>query len=288
MIFLFAKESPAFLMSKGKTKEAEASLQHYRGKDYNIQNELETIRQAAEKAKQTKAGFSDLKAPHILKPLGISLAIMVFQQVSGINAVLFNLNIIFEKAGSSMSPDLSSVIIGLMQFASTFAASLLMDRAGRKLLLIVSSAVMAVSLVALGVFFYILDQDETNGTNDAESLGWLPLVSLIIFVIAFSIGFGPIPWLLMGELFPTEVKELAGSIATTVNWMSSFIICMTFTDMQKSLGDHGTYWLFAGFCTVALVFCVLLVPETKGKTLEEISAMFGAPTTRKDSKKSLP
>ncbi|CAL4066056.1 unnamed protein product, partial [Meganyctiphanes norvegica] len=285
MIFMFVKESPVYLLSKGKSKEAEESLQYYRGKNYNIQNELEGIRQAVKQAQSNKIGFSDLKAPYILKPLGISLAIMVFQQLSGINAVLFNLVTIFDKAGSSMSPDVSSIIISVMQMLSTFAASLLMDRAGRKLLLIVSAAAMSLSLVALGVFFYILKQDEDNGTTNAANIGWLPLVSLIIFIVAFSIGFGPIPWLLMGELFSTDVKELAGSIATTVNWSSSFIVTLIFIPLQKSMGDHGVYWLFAGFCAAAFFFCLFLVPETKGKTLDEISAMFGAPT-RKDSKDS--
>ncbi|ROT83225.1 hypothetical protein C7M84_023587 [Penaeus vannamei] len=279
MVF-FAKESPNFLLSKGKLDKATESLQYFRGKDYNIQTELNMLQQSVEDAKRNKASFKDLLKPYILKPLLISLTLMFFQQYSGVNPVLFNLATIFEDSGSTISDSISSITIGVVQVLATLLATILMDKAGRKLLLIVSASMMALSLTALGEFFYEKMEDETWAV---ETLGWLPLASLIIFIAAFSIGYGPIPWLMMGELFPPNVKEAAAGLATMVNWTLSFSITLIFVPLQDAISDFGVYWLFAGVCVLNLIFSVTVVPETKGKTLEEISAYFGGPVVSTES-----
>ncbi|XP_045615875.1 facilitated trehalose transporter Tret1-2 homolog isoform X2 [Procambarus clarkii] len=276
ILMLFAKESPYFLLSKGKEEQAAAALQFFRGKDCNAQTELDLMRQSLEDARLNKATLKDLAKPYIFKPLMISLALMFFQQFSGVNSVLFNLTTIFSDAGSTISDNMSSIIIGVVQVASTFLATVLMDKAGRRLLLIVSASFMALSLVALGEFFYEKMEDKTWAVN---KLGWLPLTSLIIFITAFSIGYGPIPWLMIGELFSPNVKEAAGSFATMFNWSLAFVVTLTFVPLQTALGTYGVYWLYASICVVNLVFCVTIVPETKGKTLEEINAYFGGPSS---------
>ncbi|MPC19519.1 Facilitated trehalose transporter Tret1 [Portunus trituberculatus] len=177
-------------------------------------------------------------------------------------------------AGSNISDDVSSIVVGAVQVIATFLATVLMDKAGRKLLLIASSSIMALSLVALGEFFYMKMEDESWAT---KNLGWLPLASLMVFIFAFSIGFGPIPWLMLGELFSPDVKEIAASQSTMFNWSLSFLVTFIFSPLESALGDAGLYWLFSGLCVVSLLFCTTLVPETKGKTLEEITASFGAP-----------
>ncbi|XP_071549837.1 trehalose transporter 1-like protein [Panulirus ornatus] len=269
---LFSKESPSFLLSKGKEEQAAASLQFFRGKDYNIQTELDMMRESIEDARQNKTSIRDLLKPYILKPLMISLSLMFFQQFSGVNPVLFNLTTIFSDSGSSISDDVSSISIGAVQVVATFLAALLMDRAGRKLLLIVSSSIMALSLVSLGEFFYLKMEDKKWAI---ENLGWLPLVSLIVFITVFSLGYGPIPWLMLGELFPPNIKETAAGVATMVNWTLSFVATLTFVPLESAIGDHGVYWFFSSVCVINLIFCVTFVPETKGKTLEEINAYFG-------------
>ncbi|KAK8736027.1 hypothetical protein OTU49_005188 [Cherax quadricarinatus] len=280
VLMFFAKESPSFLLSKGKEEQAAAALQFFRGKDGNIQTELDMMRQSLEDARRNKASIRILTKPYIFKPLMISLSLMFFQQFSGINPVLFNLTTIFHDSGSKISDNMSSIIIGLVQVAATFLATVLMDKAGRKLLLIVSSSVMALSIVALGEFFYEKMIDKTWAI---DNLGWLPLTSLIIFVTAFSIGYGPIPWLMIGELFSPNVKEAAASFSTMFNWSASFVMTLTFVPLQSALKIHGVYWFYSSVCVVNLIFCVTLVPETKGKTLEEISAHFGAPPPSRNS-----
>ncbi|XP_045595886.1 facilitated trehalose transporter Tret1 [Procambarus clarkii] len=276
VLILFVKESPSYLLSKGKEKQAREVLQHFRGKHYNVDEELQGMREAQEESERNKISMKDLTEPYILKPLLICLALMVFQQLAGINAVLFNLATIFEDAGSSLSDDASVIIVGMMQVLATLAAGALMDRAGRKLLLIISASAMVISLVTLDVFFYEKAQDEAKAVS---SLGWLPLTSLIVYIIAFSVGYGPIPWVMMGELFSLNVREAASGLATMTNWTTSFIITLLFAPLQTAIGPYGVYWVFAGFCAINLIFCLLVVPETKGKTLQEITAYFGAPNT---------
>ncbi|KAB7497329.1 hypothetical protein Anas_10010, partial [Armadillidium nasatum] len=230
-LMIFCKESPYYLLSKGKDKEAEAALKFFRGEDYDgIEKELQIIRESLEESRRKKATLLDLKKSYILKPLLMSLGLMFFEQFSGINAVLFNLALIFDRAGSKMSSNVSSIIIGVTQVLGTFVAALLMDKAGRKMLLITSSSIMTVSLAALGVYFYYLKFD----ADVAASVGWLPLVSLVLYVIAFSLGYGPIPWLMMGELFSPDVKELAASIALFANWIFAFITTLIYQPLTVS------------------------------------------------------
>ncbi|KAK4323401.1 hypothetical protein Pmani_005895 [Petrolisthes manimaculis] len=280
LIVLFVKESPIVLIAKGKLDEARGVLQHFRGKHYDVEPELEVLRQNQEEMSKTKTTLKDLKKSYILKPLIIIVAIMFFQQTSGVNAVLFNLNDIFSSAGTGMDEGLNAIIVGLVQVLATIVATFLCDRLGRKLLLILSSSAMCISLVALDVFFYEKAQDEQQAM---DTLGWLPLVSLIVYIAAFSVGYGPIPWVLMGELFTSNVKDAAGAVGIMVNWGTSFFVTLLFQPLQDVMGPFGVYWMFAGFCAVNCVFCILVVPETKGKTLEEITAYFGAPTNSQDT-----
>ncbi|KAG7159798.1 Facilitated trehalose transporter Tret1-like 19 [Homarus americanus] len=281
-LVFFTKESPTYLLSKGKDKEAKEALQYFRGKHYDVEPEMQLMRKTQEEARQNTVSLSDLKKPYILKPLLISCTLMVFQQLSGVNAVLFNLSLIFEEAGSGLPDDVSSIIVGLVQVVVTAISGILMDKAGRKVLLIISAAAMIVSLVALDVYFY---EKFLNEERAVETLSWLPLTCLIIFITAFSIGFGPIPWLMMGELFSLNVRGPASSLATMVNWTMAFLVTLLFQPLQEAIGPYGIYWLFAGFCAISLLFCILVVPETKGKTLQEITRHFGGPVTTEDATK---
>ncbi|XP_068206136.1 facilitated trehalose transporter Tret1-like [Palaemon carinicauda] len=280
MLIIISKESPVYLLSKGKEKEAVASLQFFRGKDYNIQRELDMMRDDLEEARKQKSSIKDMFVnAHLLKPLSISLALMFFQQFSGINAVIFNLTSIFKEAGTDIPESLCSIIVGLVQVVATAASSLLIDRAGRKILLTGSAIVMAISLVALGFFFY------EKELGQADSLGWLPLVSLMIFITSFSIGYGPIPWVMMSELFPRAVAGEASSLSTSMNWSMAFICTLAFTPLKSVIYDYGVFWMFASVCVINAAFCILIVPETKGKSIEEIGAYFGAPSPLKSGPK---
>jgi len=145
------------------------------------------------------------------------------------------------------------------------------DRLGRRTLLIVSNATMCVAMIALGAFFFVLETDE----EAAGSLGWLPLTSLILFIAAFAIGAGPIPWMMFGEILPAKVKGPGASAASFTNWFLAFIITLTFVDIQEAMTPAGAFWMFGGFLVIAVLFSVFILPETKGKTPEDIQRHFG-------------
>lgn len=191
---------------------------------------------------------------------------MLFQQFSGVNAVIFYTSSIFSAAGSDLDANISSIIVGVVQFVSTFVSTLVVDRLGRKILLIGSAAVMCICQLLLGVFFYLKDDDE----NSVESIGWLPLLSLCLFMVAFSLGFGPIPWMMVSELFPPSTKGFASSLASCFNWILAFLVTKFFTNLKDAMGSGPTFWLFMAILAVGTCFVVFFVRETKGKTVEEI------------------
>ncbi|XP_050447844.1 facilitated trehalose transporter Tret1 isoform X1 [Cataglyphis hispanica] len=283
ILMFMIPETPRWYISKGKTKMARKSLQWLRGKQADITEELnitEKMHQEYLEMERTNAQslFSELMKKNNLKPLLISLGLMFFQQMSGINAVIFYTVQIFKDAGSTIDENLSTIIIGIVNFIATFVAAAVIDRLGRKMLLYISAVSMALTLFALGGFFYVKSQ----GIN-VDAFGWLPLVSLIVYVIGFSLGLGPIPWLMMGEILPAKIRGSAASIATGFNWSCTFIVTKTFQDVIELIGAHGTFWLFGIIVAAGFIFVILSVPETRGKSLEEIEKRFTGRTRRMSS-----
>ncbi|XP_063977490.1 facilitated trehalose transporter Tret1-like isoform X2 [Diachasmimorpha longicaudata] len=277
LLMFLIPETPRWYISKGRGKRAHKSLQWLRGKHADINEELGGIEKSHVDTERN-AGHSvlnDLLQPKNMKPLAISLGLMFFQQLSGINAVIFYTVEIFKSAGSTIESNLSTIIVGVVNFASTFVATALIDRLGRKILLYISSAAMIVTLAALSIFFYF---KETG--HDVVAVGWLPLVSFVIYVIGFSLGFGPVPWLMMGEILPAKIRGPAASVATGFNWTCTFIVTKTFKDIIALIGTSGTFLIFAVICAAGLMFVISLVPETRGRSLEEIERRLTGPVRR--------
>jgi len=206
----------------------------------------------------------DMFSPGIYKPLLVSAFLMIFQQFSGINAVIFYTGDIFVKAGFGMSPAIPTVIVGAVLVIFTVISCALADRAGRRLLLMVSGVFMALSIIVLGVDFYLTE------VSHVGSIGWLSLVCLIVYIAFFSIGWGPVPWLVMSEVFPARAKGIAGGIATCLNWLAAFITTKEFSALSLTIQTYGAFWLFGGICVISVVFVFVFLLETKGKSLEEI------------------
>lgn len=195
----------------------------------------------------------------------ICVALMFFQQFSGINAVIFFSVSIFKSAGSNIDPAICAIIIGVVQVLSTVLAAALVEKAGRKILLIQSSAVMSLCLTVLGVYFHL----KKTG-HDVSNIGLIPLVSLVLFIVSFSLGYGPIPWMMMGELLGSDVKSIATSIAVLYNWISVFIITQSFGAMINAFGNDVTFWIFAVIMALGTVYGVRCLFETKGKSNTQI------------------
>jgi len=208
---------------------------------------------------------------------------MTFQQFCGVNAVLFNCASVFKDAGFENAKAVS-IIVAAVEYCATGIACVLMDKAGRKLLLWTSGFGMAISLIALGVYFEIYipkDGSPTHGiihgihrSVDASKISWLAILSLVIYFLSFALAWGPIPWILISELFPLKARGLAGGISGFVNWSSSFIVTKTFVDFQSAMTPPGTFLCYGCISLASAVFVIVFLPETKGKTLEEIEYLF--------------
>ncbi|XP_037536112.1 solute carrier family 2, facilitated glucose transporter member 8 [Nematolebias whitei] len=273
----FMPETPRYLLSKGKRREAENVLQYLRGPDAPVEWECARIEEGS------SFHLSDLKDPGIYKPLVIGVMLMVFQQMTGINAIMFYAENIFRQAHFENS-GLASVIVALIQVVFTAIAALIMDKAGRKILLVISGVAMMISTTTFGVYFYLIPKPPSTpspldlltaaGVEPHSDLTWLALASMAIFISGFAIGWGPIPWLIMSEVIPIRVRGFAGAAVVISNWGMAFIITKTFQNMMDSLTSAGTFWLFSCMCALNIVFTIFFIPETKGKTLEQIEAIF--------------
>ncbi|CAL4189242.1 unnamed protein product, partial [Meganyctiphanes norvegica] len=193
--FIFRK-SPTFLLGKHRDQEALEALRWYRGSMYDCDKELESIKTNV-KLNQSAgpSGLQKLKQPWNQRALVVSLGLMAGQQLCGVNAILFNANSIFEEADSGLSEDLSTILLGLTQFLGTLAGTVLVDRLGRRILLMSASCFMGVALAGVGTYFYLKEKDPEYAET---SLSWLPLTGLLLFMVTFSVAYGPIPWLMMG------------------------------------------------------------------------------------------
>lgn len=266
--FFFMPETPAYYISKGEKEKALESLCFLRGKTVDgVQEELHEITTTVEESLKNKGTLMDLfRNPGNVKALIICSGLISFQQLSGINVILFYSQNIFESTGSSLSPAVSTILVGAVQVLASGATPLIVDRLGRKPILLTSAAGMCISLGTMGLYFFLKHIESPS----LGSVGWLPIMSLIVFVTVYCIGFGPLPWAVLGEMFPANVKSIASSIVASNCWVLGFIILQFFADMDKALGSHWSFWIFGILCGVAFIFTFTTVMETKGLSLQEI------------------
>jgi SP family galactose:H+ symporter-like MFS transporter len=253
-------DTPRWLINHNEPDNARNVLKRIRGKD-NVEGEVNEIQEGL---KKQRGGRAELFNPMVKPALVIGVSLAIFQQVTGINTVIYYAPTIFQFAGitSASSAILATVGVGVVNVIFTVVAIALLDRVGRRPLLLIGLAGMALSLTLLGAVFFL--------PSLLSSLGDLAVVGLMLYVASFAIGLGPVFWLLISEIYPLRVRGLAMSIASEANWGSNLIIALTFLTLVQVLGRSGTFWLYALVGVGAWVFAFLLVPETKGKTLEEI------------------
>lgn len=202
---------------------------------------------------------------------------MVFQQLGGINAVMFYASEIFKDAGFDSS-HVASVSVAALQVPMTAVGALLMDKCGRRPLLMVSAAGMSLGCFLVGMAFYIRGHE--NGTHLAVLVTILALGGLLGYIATFALGMGGIPWIIMSEIFPINMKGIAGSLVTLVCWFGSWVITVSF-NVLLAWSAAGSFFIFAGISASAVLFVAYLLPETKGQTLEEIQSSFESFFTRR-------
>uniref|UniRef100_A0A2A4JPP7 Major facilitator superfamily (MFS) profile domain-containing protein n=1 Tax=Heliothis virescens TaxID=7102 RepID=A0A2A4JPP7_HELVI len=268
-VFWWMPETPQYLLGKNRRRDAEKSLRWLRGPDADLTVELEEMQKDVDDAARQRAGMLSMLTNRASRmALICGLGLMFFQQFSGINAVIFYTNNIFQSAGSNIPPVIATIIVGVVQTIATYLSSVFVDKAGRRILLLQSTAIMGICLIILGVYFK-LQKDAYN----VAAVGWIPLVCLILFIISFSMGFGPIPWMMMAELFPVEFRGAATGVTVIVNWMLVFVVTLCFPIMKDAIGIYSCFWFFAAFMVLGTIFVFFLIPETKGKTVSQIQAI---------------
>lgn len=266
-IFIWMPESPYFYVMKNRAQNAENALKWLRGDGFNYSDELADIKIEHESNARRSASWSTiLSKPATKRGLMISLILLLFTQLSGVNAVIFYTGDIFEQTKSGIKPTLATIIVGIMQVIATFTASVTVDRLGRRFLLITSATIMCACNIGLGVYFHLLDHEYSS----IDKLSWLPISSLCVYIIAFSLGLGPIPWVLVGELFSTEAKAIAGSLSGSGSWLIAFFVTKEFSNLVDLIGRGPTFFVFAVFAAICGLFVFFAIPETKGRSFNEI------------------
>lgn len=251
-------ETPRWLVNKGRTDEARRVLARLR-RDTDLDTELEEIRAVRE---PHRAGLSALRRGWVRPALVAGIGLQIFGQASGVNTVIYYAPTIFEKAGiGSSGAVLATVGVGIVNVVCTIIGMSLIDRIGRRKLLISGAGVMTVSLGILALAL---------GVGGGAAIGYVAVTCLAIYIAAFAVAFGVVIFVLPSELYPQEIRGTAMSVTLFSNWTVNFVVSLTFLTLMDALGVSPTFWLYTAICALAVVFAVRCVPETKGRSLEEI------------------
>jgi SP family galactose:H+ symporter-like MFS transporter len=256
-------DSPRWLIGRSRVDDARKALARLRAKE-EIEPEIADIQQST--AKNSGDWKTELFQPSLRMPLIIGIGLAIFQQLSGINTVIYYAPTIFKFAGfqSAGASILAAVGLGVVMLCSHIVAIFLVDHVGRRPLLLVGIAGQVVGLAALGAAFHFKQL--------SSSVGDFAVGSLVVYVACFAFGLGPIFWLLISEIYPLAVRGAAMSAATVANWGMNLIVAVTFLTLVKFAGHSVTFWIYGAITIGAWLFIYKLVPETKGKTLEQIEA----------------
>ncbi len=262
---LTVPHTPRWLMLTKQEDRARGVLENLRSEDEDadIQAEIDEINKA--NAKEGESRIKDLVSPRLRPLLLIGLALAIFQQFVGVNTVIYYAPTILADTGLTKSSSITqTVFVGITNVVFTIVAVLLLDRVGRRKLLLVGVAGLTLALATLGVYFW------SSALQD--NVPYLALVALLVYIASFAVGLGPVFWLMISEIYPMGVRSKAMSISTIANWGANFLVAATFLSLTNVITRQGTFFLYSGLAVLAFAVFALRVPETKGRTLEEIQA----------------
>lgn len=259
LCLLVVPESPRWLLKRGRESDALHVLTRLGGKLRAAWEAADIRRTIAEETGR----LDELLRPGYRKLLVIAVILAILQQVTGINAIVYYTPTIFRSSGSTDVWALFwTIITQAVNLGFTLVAIAIVDRLGRRPLLLLTSAAMGVSLILLGTAFY------------AGLPQFWVVAFVLLYMASFAVGMGPVVWVVLAEIFPTRTRGLAMGIATVALWLADFLITQTAPMMYAAWGPAFAFWSYALMCVVCLIFVSAFLPETKGKTLEEIERMF--------------
>lgn len=264
----FLNESPVYFVIKGDEEAAKKALNYF-GRSKDVNYELKIMLQNAKENAQGKRKWLELFQRSNRRALLIIIPLYIIEQASGVIAVILNATAIFKLAGSSIEPAVATMIVGVTNLTGSLISPFVVDRYGRKVLLLFSAGGCCLAMTALGTYFYFRQMfPESVG-----SLGWLPLTALVAALFTYSVGLTIIPHALAGEMFSPKMRGLGTSLGLTVANGSGLITTSIYSYLAVNVGIHYAFWMFAVFDLVGVIFTIYVVPETKGKSLSDINAM---------------
>lgn len=261
IMLIFVPESPRWLVGKERIKESIAVLQKITP-PLLVQQEYEDIKRSY--LNQERVTITHLFEKKYSKVIVAGILLAVFQQVTGINAILYYAPVIFNQTGIGNNDSLVyTIIMGLVNVVSTFIAIGLVDKVGRKRFLLIGSLLMGTSLLIVAICFYLKFFQY-----------YIILIAVLAYVASFGCTLGAVTWVYLSEIFPNRIRALALSLSTFALWLADFIISYSFPIMTMHMSTSATLGIYALFCIIAFVYMITNIPETKGKSLEEIETLF--------------
>jgi SP family arabinose:H+ symporter-like MFS transporter len=261
-ISMFAvPESPRWLAKNGARPMAKHVLSRIGGESYGAQALAEI--EASLHADVNRADLTSLLDPRLGRVLLLGVALAVLQQWCGINVIFNYAEEVFSAAGYSVSDILFNIVVtGVVNLVFTFVAIGSVDRYGRRVLMLTGSAGLAIIYTCLGAFYYV------------HSHGVHMLVLVVAAIGCYAMSLAPVTWVVISEIFPNRIRGAAISVAVTALWVASFILTYTFPLLNHALGAASTFWIYAAICAAGFFFIKARLPETKGKTLEQIEGLW--------------
>ncbi|KAF5288125.1 hypothetical protein FQA39_LY15512 [Lamprigera yunnana] len=271
-LFIWMPETPFYYLKKDKIAEARRVLLKLRGSNYDIDKEIAEIQTCIQENTYhggVRVIVECLKKRQSQIACIIGFGLMIFKTINGVDAITTYTSYILTNVNIGINAQTGTIILNTIQVATAVVQSFVVEKSGRRILLIISSGAMTICLLTVGICV-TLKQEELISPEYFEYIDYFPLIALIILNLSFSFGLGPIPWLMMGEIFPQEIKATASSLATFVSWVLTFAVTKLFLVVDTHLGVDIAFYIFSVCTLLSLVFTLTLVPETKNKTYKEI------------------
>ncbi|MEE6505296.1 hypothetical protein FKM82_005486 [Ascaphus truei] len=291
ILLCFMPDSPRFLISKGHDEKALKALVWLRGANTEFRGEYERIKDNIRKQNNSLT-CAELSDPYYYKPILIAVLMRLLQQLSGVTPILVYLESIFNRTDVILKSKYDAALVGTVRLVSVLIAAVSMDKAGRKILLFTSSLLMFLSSLSMGLYVHFTVDKYHNSTSGNETdsimalihpdlspqpinyITLIPLVCIMVYIAGYAMGWGPITWLLMSEILPLRARGVASGLCVMVSWITGFVMTEAFLPTVNSVGLEVPFFFFTIICLFCMAFNYYCVPETKGRSLEQIESYF--------------
>ncbi|KAH9629324.1 hypothetical protein HF086_017699 [Spodoptera exigua] len=276
-IFIFMPESPKYLVMKGRYEDARAALVRLRGTKYDVDKELHEVIEKEYALRKKVANYPNYFSRFNNRPARITMLIcftlMLFQQLAGVGVIFLSAPRIFGLAGVPLPWAITTIILVCNQVVATLIGTLILDRVGRRILLLLSAMIMCICSTTIGTIFWLQENIDIQNSYVAS----IPIVCIFLFIYAYCLGFGAIPWIMAGDLCRMDIKAFVTSTAATISWFLVFVSVSSMHVLTVIVPIYLMFWIFACCTFTAFFFVFYIVPETKGLSMEDKQQLLHLP-----------